>query len=188
MLINQSWQAIDVQAGLYERAALWKGPSRERLAALAEADEVFFRLHPTHYRTLQLVRVASQLGGTSAHAAGSGGGRCIPLTHISAVIGDAMARGELTLRTAISGGELTFVLWSLAFGTRALMDTAAARARLRVRQPVAATYAALDAMLDALGWRPYSTDHAYPRVRRRIRTELFADEWRQLGPQLARAG
>src|SRR5262245_30500265 len=61
MLANATIRSLERHSELYERAAGFKGSPRERMVALSEADELFFRLNTQHYRGLQLVRVASQL-------------------------------------------------------------------------------------------------------------------------------
>src|SRR5262245_2799116 len=63
MAIERTMHALNQLTQLFERAARFDGRPRERLLALLEAEETFYRRHPDHYRALQLIRIASQLSG-----------------------------------------------------------------------------------------------------------------------------
>jgi hypothetical protein len=181
MLVETTIEALSKQAQLFDKASSFRGRPRERIVALSEAEELFFRLHPYHYRAMQVIRVASQLGKSVARRRDvlrKCESRLISL--LTKTITDAIGVGDLRLAGSWRAGELAFVLWALAFGTRALMDTSVATAQLGVRDGFRASRDAANALLDALNWQPLSTHWDYEQTRERIRAELFAGEWRRL--------
>jgi hypothetical protein len=180
MLADNTLRAINTYADLCERAAAYPGRPRERMVALGEADELFFRLFSHHYRALQVVRVASQLG-RSVHRRREPLQRCESRTAglLSQVIADAVACGDLEMLPNQRSDDLAFSVWALVFGTRALMATTVATRQLGIEDgyPVALDAAGL--LFDALGWRPLSDEWDYMHTRNRIRTEIFDKEWSQ---------
>lgn len=178
MLAEHTIRAMNSYAEFYERAAAFKGCTRERVVALGEADELFFRLFPHHYRALQTVRVASQIGAS------------VPLRHgpwqqcesrtvglLSRVIRDAFASGDLQLSPPRRPDDIAFSIWALAFGARALMHTAVAAQQLGIDDGYAVARDSATLLFDSIGWRPLSTEWDYDATRARVRTELFSAEW-----------
>jgi hypothetical protein len=180
MLIQATIEALKRRSELYVRAADFDGRPRERMVAMGEADELFFRLYPQHYRSLQLVRVASQLNESQQaqvekHCACEN--QVVGI--ISAVVHDAVRAGDLALQGGARPGELAFTMWALAFGARALMNSRTAAAQLGVADGGALMRGHVSMLLDAVGWRPLLDEWDYEGTRRRIQQELFAEEWRQ---------
>jgi hypothetical protein len=178
MLADATLKSLCKQVELFERAARCEGRPRERVVALGEAEELYFRLYPHHYRALQTIRIASQLGRITA-------GRGDPLYRCESrlisllmnIILEAIENGDLQLRDHQGPSELAFTLWSLAFGTRALMDTGVATRQLGIEDGFRVARDASDLLLDALGWKPLSREKSYAAVRERIRESLFAGEY-----------
>ncbi len=180
MLAQSTIQVLREQSALFDRAVTFRGRPRERLVALSEAEEIFFRLHRYHYRALQVIRTAAELAKAGA------GGRVVLRrceTHLTGlltgVILDAVREGDLTLVSPRRGEEIAFTLWALAFGTRALMDTMVATALLGIDDGFRTARDAADLLLDALGWQPLASEWDYEKTRRRIREDVFPDEWRR---------
>jgi hypothetical protein len=96
------------------------------------------------------------------------------------VIKDATEAGDLHVGSPRRTEELAFVIWSLAFGTRALMDTTVAVQQLGVTNGSQVAREFTQALLDGLGWQPLSSEWDYAHTCRRIREELFAEQWRQI--------
>ncbi len=186
MLAEATLKSLCKQIELFERAAAYDGRPRERVVALGEAEELYYRLYPHHYRALQTLRVASQIGRLTA-------GREDPISHcesrlLSLLVGaihDAARNGDLKLREGQSPGELAFTMWVLAFGARALMDTRVATRQLGVTNGFQVAREAIEMLMDALGWEPLCRDWDYGRTRDRIRTVLFRDEWSQVADSRA---
>ena len=65
MLAEVTLKSLCKQIELFERAAAYDDRPRIRLVALGEAEELYYRLYPHHYRALQTIRIASQLARPS---------------------------------------------------------------------------------------------------------------------------
>jgi hypothetical protein len=173
MLVQKTLRALNVLTDLFERAASFEGRPRERLMAVVEAEEQFFRLHPYHYRALQLVRVASQLAHPAERRDSLARCESRRMALLTGIIGDAARCGDLVLQAERRPADLAFILWSLAFGTRALMNTQVATTQLGIRDGFETAREFADELMDTLGWRPLSTEWDYGAVRLRIQHELF---------------
>ncbi len=165
---------------MIERAAGFPGRTRERMIAMVEADDVYFRLHPHHYRALQTVKIASLLGRSVPNredAVEKCEKRLIIL--LSDVIGEGLKVGDLWLGRARSPGELAFTVWALAFGTRSLMDTKAAIWRVSAEEGIRLARETTDVLLDAIGWEPFSHQWDYAVTRERIAEEMLDFEMQE---------
>jgi hypothetical protein len=181
MLSAATLKSLCKQIEFFERAARYEGRPREKVVALGEAESVYFHLYPHHYRALQTIRIASQLGRLAAYPND-------PLHHCESrlisllmnILLEALQNGDLQLRERQRPGELAFTLWSLAFGTRALMDTGVATRQLGIEDGFRASREASDLLLDALRWAPTSDEQDYAAVRKHVRESLFQSEWDEL--------
>lgn len=179
MLANATIRSLDRHSELYERAARFQGRPRERMIALSEADELFFRLNTQHYRGLQLVRVASQL--TQCTRPREDLRRTCEsnvVRLLSELVHEAVRVGDLCLPASRRPDELAFTIWALAFGVRALMDSAVAMSQLRIERGGDVLHRSADLLFDSVVWHPLSTEWDYEQTRQRVREECFADEWR----------
>lgn len=170
------------QIELFERASRYDGRSRERITALGEAEELYFRLYPHHYRALQTIRIASQLG-RMASSSEDHVYRCESrlISFLMRIILDGLKSGDLALKNHQRPSELAFTLWSLAFGARALMDTGVATHQLGIDDGFRVVRDATELLLDALNWAPLSTEWDYSETRSRVKSLLFSSEWQTLG-------
>jgi len=178
MLADATIEAINKHGEYYARAAAFDGRPRERMVALGVADELFFRLYPHHYRALQVVRVAAQLG-RAMNARRGPLQRCESRTVglLTRVLTDAVQCGDLELTGPSRPEEVAFSVWALVFGTRALMNTAAATRQLGIEDGFAVTHETAALLFDALNWRPLCSEWDYSQTRTRVRREIFGDEW-----------
>lgn len=167
------------QIEMFERAAAFHGRPRERIVAMGEAEELYYRLYPHHYRVLQTVRIASQLGRMTTGRDPVHGCESRLISLLMSIILDALRTGDLRLRDHQRPSELAFTIWSLAFGTRALMDTGVATRQLGLEDGFQVARDATTLLLDALEWSPLSSESDDAHLRERIRRELFAAEYRQ---------
>ena len=175
-------QNVEKQVGLFERAALFRGRSRERLSAIAEAFEIFVQLYPQHFQITQIIFNASIRDKTSAERQAHLQRSSDRLTAtMTGIIRDAIAQGDLQLPPWSSPEILTFGLWSMAFGAHVLMAADKPHDALGIEEAREALYSNYHALLDGLGWRPLTRDWDYQKTFERIRREVFADEYRQLG-------
>jgi len=176
VLVERTLEVLSVRGELLERAAAFPGRTRERVVALAESEELFYRLFPQHSRALQLIRLAGQLAGAGGDRPGATLQRDSRLMlALMDTIRRAQEQRDLVLPHR-RPEELAFTLWALMFGTRALMYTSIVRRQLGLAPPSGAARGCLDLLLDALQWRPLSTEWDYAATRRRAHERLLARE------------
>lgn len=180
MLAESTIRSLNKHAEFCQRAVTLRGRPRELMVALGEADELFFRLYPHHYRALQLVRVASQFSSEVQNRRDPMR-RCESrvMNMVTDVIHSAITMGDLDLGQDRRPETVAFSIWALTFGTRALMNTAVATMQLGITDGFEMVRDVSNLMFDSIQWRPLSTDWNYDETRQRIRKQVFSEEWAQ---------
>jgi hypothetical protein len=180
MLAKHTEKALDRRAEFYEQAAAFPGRPRERLVAVGEADEFFFRSYPHHYRALQVVRVAAPLTRATNPSVG-------PLQRcekrivglLRDIVLAALDSGDLVLHDPRQPDNVAFSVWALVFGTRALMNTPTVTRELCINDAFTVARETMDLLCDGLAWQPLSDRHDYQATRSRVWKEVFAADWPQ---------
>ena len=129
-LVNQ---AMECRLDLFRRAAAFRGRSRERMAAIGAACEVFFQLYPDHFHIEHVIRVTSVKEKTSEQRR-----LCLETCEASCseivrgVIRDAVAAGDLVLADDYGVEQVAFGLWSITFGGYSIAATSPSLANLGI--------------------------------------------------------
>jgi hypothetical protein len=157
-----------------ERAALFRGRTRERLVAIAE---VFRALLPHHMRHELLVfeegirdkASPELLRELQAHED----------RIVSAVIGvirDAVVCGDLSLPDGLPPEKLGLALLQVDIGAHVLMCRPRSYGRFSTEDAnhVLAEFGVN--LSDNLGWKPLSSEHDYAAAMRRMWLEVFPEE------------
>jgi len=165
---------------LLERAALFKGRSRERALAVAKADYIVFRLHLDFWRTEQLINVLSLTAKISAVRKAS----LDALEERSAgialgVIRDGIASGDLILPAGLTPEKLLLALLGLTRGLYLCSPDKAPFRDWANDQP--STHEQLFGYAcDGFGWRPFCNEWDYATTVDRVLQEIFPAEAKQL--------
>ena len=171
----------DERARIFERAATFRGRSRERMAAIGVAEELFVRLQPMHWESSKMIDSASIRAKTSESrqkAMLACEMRCTEI--VTGIVRDAIAQGDLQLETEDTPESLTFGLWSMAFGAHMLAEMED-DLRHKGYGPIASmTQRNYRILLDGYGWHPLSSAWDYDETQERIQRELFGEELRTL--------
>ena len=167
--------------GLLERAALFKGRSRERGLAVAKADYIVYRLHPDYWRTEQLTDVLCLTSRVSPARKAL----LDTMTERSAgialgIIRDGISSGDLTLPTGLTPEKLLLALLGLTRGLY-LMNSDEALLKLWAAEKPSTHEQLFGCVCDGFGWRPFSKDWNYDETIRRIWHEIFPAEATTLG-------
>jgi AcrR family transcriptional regulator len=170
-------QTFETRIYLIERAATFSGRPRERMVALGEADELFFRLYPDYLRAQQIIRIGSLLAKTSdERLATIQAQRSRMLGIATGVIRDGVAQGDLNLPPGMTAEEMAFGLFSLVLGGRTLTGSRSELSVLGMVDPFRTIRQTTFLLLDGFGWRPLTTEWDYERTLRRVRQEVFPQE------------
>ncbi|MGJ4804712.1 TetR/AcrR family transcriptional regulator [Luteimonas sp. SDU82] len=161
---------------LFERAARWQGPTRDRIVAVALADLLMLRQQPEHFRLAQFVwtdvvwDAASEASRQRALAA------CEPLASlVDGIAAEARANGELPAGLPMTDEGLTIGPWILCLG----MHTLAQQQGLldpAIGEPYRLLFKHLHYLLNGYGWQPLfdpGDDEALDRSVERLCRDVF---------------
>jgi len=158
--------------------------SMERVAECAEYSKgtVYQHFSCKEEMLIQLcITSTTQLLALFQRAAGFDGShrdRMMAVMHAHDLWATALA-GELP-QSELTVSELVFAMWSLSYGGQLLCSYDLDLAGIGVPDPNGALTRCCAAALDGLGWQPLFDAAAHTELQNRLRTELFADEHRQL--------
>lgn len=172
---------------LFERAAKWNGPTRERMLAVVLADMLIIREQPEHFRLAQFVWTDVVWGAASVESRRRALAACEPLaTLIDGIAAEGRARGELPA-SVLPVGALMMGPWMMTVGMHALVqqqglvDTAVTGDpyRLLIRQ--------LQYLFNGYGWQPLvdaEDDAALDALIARVSRAVFETDWSSITPDL----
>lgn len=180
-------RSSDMRASLFERATTFRGRTRERMAAVGTAAELFFALFPHHEQAERVIRassIAEKISPQRTSRLENCTFRCFGAA--TGVIRDAIAAGDLELRPEQSVEQVCMGLWNLYIGAFLMNDLDAFIDHPAVIDPMPALFANAQVLLDGFGWAPLSTELDYAASRERVLSEVFPEEAARAG-LLARA-
>ena len=172
---------------LFERAATWNGPTRDRMLAVALADMLIIREQPEHFRLAQFVWTDVVWGAASDESRRRALEACAPLgTLVDGIVAEARARGELPA-SALAVGAVTMGPWMMTVGMHALVqqqglvdtDVTGDPYRLLIRQ--------LQYLFNGYGWQPLfdaEDDDALDALIARVSRDVFDTDWSSIAPDL----
>ncbi|MFT3780690.1 MAG: helix-turn-helix domain-containing protein [Nibricoccus sp.] len=164
-----------------ERAALFKGRSRERALAAAKADYLVYRLHPDYWRAEQLMDVLSLTSKISPERRASLDAMVERSAGIAlGIIRDGISSGDLVLPAGLTPEKLLMALFGLARGLYLFNADDAAVAKWTSDLP-ATQQQLFSCACDGFGWHPFRQDWDYDETVQRIWREVFPVEAAQLG-------
>ncbi len=178
-LCNRSVKSV---ATLFERAMTFDGSSRAKMLAVGYAYMLHSQLNPTEFMLVISAKTPSvreksseqrQEEHTALESRLLGG--------LLNVINMGVESGDLQLSDFVGPDQVAFSLWSMTFGTIALLHETLDRCSIREemnleRELVNHSYI----LLDGLNWRPFTHEYDWAAVIEQFRTELFAPEVAEL--------
>lgn len=141
---------------LFERAARWEGPTRERMLACAIADLMVVHAQPGFFRLSQYVYTDVVWHAASAE----GRQRALDATGaigslIGGIVEDALRHGDLPATTGLTARTLTIGPWTLCLGMHTLVSAEGVLARQQADDdPYRLMVKHLQHLLNGYGWQP----------------------------------
>lgn len=178
IMIALANQALEKRTDMFRRVAALPGRTRERLAGIGAAAELFARRFPNHFAVEQLIRSSSIWGKTSEkrqHVMRLCESRCMEI--VGGIVRDAVACGDLTLSEGTCAEDVVFGLWSMSFGAYSIIATSESLAEIGVHDPYSVVRRNMNAMVDGLGWHPLSHEVDYATTFDRVQQTAFPDEF-----------
>ncbi|GAB3097237.1 TetR/AcrR family transcriptional regulator [Lysobacter terrae] len=162
---------------LFERAAKWNGPTRERMLAIAIADLMLIRSQPQFFRVAQYVftdviwHAASEKARQRSLEVGAPIGDLL-----EGIVNDALRLGDLPPNTGLTPQTLTIGPWTLCMGMHTLVHAEGVLEPYEAVAPYRLLIKNLQHLLNGYGWRPLfdvSDESAIDAQLARISREVF---------------
>ena len=162
---------------LFERAARWPGPTRERMLAIALADLMVIREQPEHFRLAQFVWTDVIWGAASAASRQRSLEASAPLgALIDGIVEDAISVGDLRADLGLSPQAVTIGPWTLSLGLHTLTHAEGLLEAHALGDPYRLLMKHLHFLLNGYGWLPLfdpSDDDALDALNTRLCREVF---------------
>ncbi|HRP73860.1 MAG TPA: TetR/AcrR family transcriptional regulator [Luteimonas sp.] len=155
LLVTLATRNLFDRVDLFERAARWEGPTRERILALALADLIVLREQPEHFRLAQFVWTDVVWGAASDAVRERALEACEPLaTAVDSIAAQARRRGDLPADFALPDESLTIGPWILCLGMHTLAQQQGLLDPATVGDPYRLLFKHLHYLLNGYGWQP----------------------------------
>jgi len=168
-------ETLEKRIAMFERAVVFHGCARDRMAAIGCAAELFVINFPDHFELEKVLSCGSiiektgeilQVSKTAAEV------KCISL--VAGVVRDAIASGDLSLSDQISPDQIVFGLWSVSYGGYSIMECDETLRQMGITDGFQMVRDINNKLLDGFGWRPLSAERDYNEVFDRARNEIFS--------------
>ena len=173
IVLSLAARAVQHRVDLFKYAANRATKTRDQIAAIGLACEVYADHLPDDFRVEQIVRHDSVWQKTSAgrqallHDCEA---QCMSV--ICEIIESAVACGDLTLPRGRKAPDIVYGLWSLVYGGLTIESTSPSLSEAGISQPRLAIRRNCNALLDGLGWTDLYEARKYSRLVARIEPQL----------------
>lgn len=181
IIITLAIQTLEKRLAMFEKASLFQGTSRERIAAIGTAAELFVKTYPDHFCVEQTIRLDSIWDKTSESRRtlmSNYEHRCIGI--VGGIVRDGIARGDVHLSENVTPEEIVFGLWSLSVGGYSIITTSKSLGDLGMTDPFRMLRRNYNRFLDGIQWQPLSSEVDYDAVFERVSQEVFGYEQAEL--------
>lgn len=168
-------QALETRSAMFSRAATLRQQSRERLAAVGAAAELFVEKFPHFFQVEQIIRINSVWEKTTEKRRKimrSCESRCMSI--VGGVVRDAVAQGDLELPSGCSPEDVVFGLWATNIGAFTILSSSDSLHEIGITDGVTALRRAINHMLDGYGWQPHSSKMDVDKLFEDVKRELVS--------------
>jgi AcrR family transcriptional regulator len=175
-------QSALARIDLMNKALQFEGSTRERMLAVQVSDEVFGCLHPHHFHSELVIRMAgldNRVSEPRREQLAQSEAWCID--RLVGLVSEAFKAGEIPASGGHTPESVVLGLVSLVIGLYVgALNFPAIKSKLILAEPCSYMRRNFDVYLDGLGWSPLSGEWDYETTLHRIKRELFAEEFRQI--------
>jgi AcrR family transcriptional regulator len=180
-----SVQSIARRADLVARAALFRGRSRERLAAVGAVAGELLPYHMRHEILLTVIR-QDRVPDHRLRRLRSQEERALAVN--IGLVRDGVAAGDLVLPPDVAPEEIALTLFQIVSGPVMISLRGWGVGEYSTRALREVFDHTLNVLVDDLGWKPLSTEFDYGASIRRMWRELFPEELEKFDSPLLRTG
>lgn len=176
ILLTLANQALTKRCDMFDQAAKYQGKTRERIAAVGAAAELFVERFPVYFMVEQIVRDSSIWEKTSEdrrHIMQTCEQRCMAI--VGGVVRDGVAHNDLELAADTHAEEVVFGLWSLYLGAQTILNSSDALNEIGITDGIASLRRNQIRLLDGYGWKPNSKKRDYVALTEQLKKEVFDD-------------
>ena len=180
MVIALVIQSMERREAMLERAATFRGRSRECMQAIGVAVELFAQVYFDDTLILHVGNgesIKQKAPEKSLFALKTALHRSMNI--VTGIVRDAAAQGDLTLSPEIPPEEVMFNLWAITDGGHSVASRWSPPSELGIENPFDAVMKGCEMICDGYGWRPLSSEWDYEGTRERVRQEIFPEEYRK---------
>ena len=155
IILQLAVDAMQLRRGLFERAAIMSGSSRDRIQAIGIAFELYVRVYSSHFKVEQLVRHESIWGkGSQARRDLMVDCEQNAMGLLAGIVRDGIAHGDLDRAESHDIAELLFGLWALTYGSYVIEQTSPSLSLLGISDVFRSVRVNSHRMLNGIPWHP----------------------------------
>lgn len=176
VLLAMAVETLEKRTAMFEKAVMFPGRSRERMAAVGCAAERFVMNFPDHFELEKVLSCGSIIQKTSPilqTAQTQMELKCISL--VSGVVRDGVASGDLVLDGTLTPDQVVFGLWSVTYGGYSIMECQETVQQMGIENGFRMVRDINNKYLDGIGWRLFSTETDYHKIYDKVQAEIFSD-------------
>jgi AcrR family transcriptional regulator len=167
-------RAQQTRLALMDRVVTMPGRPRERFVAAGEVVRVVSPRYTRGEMLIYLDAIRDKVRGEYCEEMFAHEGALF--TKVTRIVGDAIESGDLKLPDGLGVQDFTYIHWANIYGAMCISNSGAPLRELGVGDSSRALKAFGRTYLDALGWRPLSTEFDYRATMRRIYEHVITPE------------
>ena len=175
IIIALAIENVAKRSELFQKAAQFKGSSRERIHAIAAAAEKYVRDFPDFFLFEEIIQLPSVREKTSEKRQAVIQGcemQCMSI--VAGIVRDAVAREELNLPKDVTPEHIVFGLWSLTSGAYSIILKSQSLTQLGLSAPYSLVRRHTATFLDGMNWQPLSGEFDMEKLLKKIQRQVFA--------------
>ena len=175
IIIALAVENVAKRSELFQKAAQFKGSSRERIHAVGEAAEKYVRDFPDYFLFEEIIQLPSVREKTSEKRQAVIQGcemQCMSI--VAGIVRDAVAHDDLTLPKNVTAEHIVFGLWSLTSGAYSIILKSQSLAQLGLDDPFSLVRKHIGTFLDGLNWHPLTSEFDMEKLLKKIQHQVFA--------------
>lgn len=181
IILSLAVEAVRKRQEMFDRAALSRGSSRDRMQTIGVAFELYTRVYSDDFKIEQLIRNAAIWEKTSQKRRDllmNWEQQCMGM--VAGIVRDAVASGDLDSSESDNIPEMIFGFWALTYGSYVLHETSPSLAQLGITDVYRSIRVNSHRLLNGIPWNPIRKLHEDLSLFERKAHEVFPNELAQL--------